>query len=581
MAWTVKLKRSTVAGKIPSAADLQLGELGLNAADCRLFIKRSADNQIVEIGMNPVERLKLTTLRKPVRIAVIGDSNSAELTNLTDSWPKHLEQRMNSIGTETRFEVYNFAYGGATFDSVNNLANFGGKTARQAVIDLNPDVVIVALGANPIITGTYTIATVKSDASSFYSALRTGLPFAKVYNFYFKYHDSTNATPATLLNKHVGVLSLWQRRTSGILKDLWTAEIQDDEVASSTRTRFTDLEDLNSHISSLSTVNYKLTVDVFKVARIGGLAIDTLHLNDFGHKLVCSDICEKLRVSASIPEFSKLPNYENATIDWLFSQTMVVSGDGWVPTEDGWYEFIGRNNSIYKQANLEQWGTRFRARVRISHGGSITPITPVQFFVEGAAPNATVKIFINDVDMSLFGNSSEPTNSTGSTIVNVSTRGYGEAAFVGAPSRIQVGDEMYGPFVITPSESWVDISSYVQSPWAADTVEKPSIRITFDGTIQFKGKINANVGVSAPPPSGNGCISGIPSNLIPTGGITGGTLLYSVADPLLFVPAGYLFGGVDAGVNAGNISIPSPIDVPASVKDISVDLSGIRATRSI
>lgn len=580
MGQTVKLKRSTVAGKVPVAADLQIGELGLNSADCRLFTKSSSDNQIIEIGMNPLERLKVETLRKPLRIAVIGDSNSSELTSVTDSWPKHLEQRMNSLGTETRFEVYNFAYGGATFDSVNNLANFGGKTARQAVIDLNPDVVIVALGANKILTGTYNIATVKNDATSFYTALRAGLPFAKVYNFYFKYHDSTNATPATLLNKHVGMLSLWQRRTSGILKDLWSAEIQDDAAPALTRTRFTDLEDLNSHISSLSTVNYKLTVDIFKVARIGGITLDTLHLNDFGQKLVCSDICEKLRVSDSIPEFSKLPNYESATIDWLFSQTMEVSGNGWVQTADGLYEVLARNNSIYKQVNLDQWGTRFRARVKLSHGGTIDAVSPSQVLVEGAAPNATVKVFVNGVDLSLLGSVCEPTNSTGSTILNVTSWGYAELP-AGSPTRLQIGDEMYGPFVITPSVSWVDISSYVKSPWVADTVEKPSVRVTADGTIQFKGKIKANVGVSTSPPSGIACISGLPSKLIPSGGGAGGTVLYLTGDPLFFTPACYLVYGLNSGADSGKISILTPPGLASSVKDITVDLSGIRATRSI
>lgn len=52
MANTIKLKRSAVAGKVPSTSDLQLGELGLNTHDGKLFTKKSVGGteSIVEIG---------------------------------------------------------------------------------------------------------------------------------------------------------------------------------------------------------------------------------------------------------------------------------------------------------------------------------------------------------------------------------------------------------------------------------------------------------------------------------------------------------------------------------------------------
>lgn len=51
MANTFKLKRSAVAGKVPSTDDLQLGELALNTNDGRLFAKRdNGTATVVEIG---------------------------------------------------------------------------------------------------------------------------------------------------------------------------------------------------------------------------------------------------------------------------------------------------------------------------------------------------------------------------------------------------------------------------------------------------------------------------------------------------------------------------------------------------
>jgi len=52
MANVIKLKRSAVAGKAPVVGDLQLGELGLNTYDGKLFTKKSVSGveSIVEIG---------------------------------------------------------------------------------------------------------------------------------------------------------------------------------------------------------------------------------------------------------------------------------------------------------------------------------------------------------------------------------------------------------------------------------------------------------------------------------------------------------------------------------------------------
>lgn len=52
MANTIKIKRSTVAGKVPTTSDLSAGELAVNIADGKLFTRKETGGvaSIVEIG---------------------------------------------------------------------------------------------------------------------------------------------------------------------------------------------------------------------------------------------------------------------------------------------------------------------------------------------------------------------------------------------------------------------------------------------------------------------------------------------------------------------------------------------------
>lgn len=54
MAQTIRLKRSAVAGRIPSITDLDLGEVAINTVDGKMYIKKSVEGveTIVEIGAN-------------------------------------------------------------------------------------------------------------------------------------------------------------------------------------------------------------------------------------------------------------------------------------------------------------------------------------------------------------------------------------------------------------------------------------------------------------------------------------------------------------------------------------------------
>jgi hypothetical protein len=49
----VKLKRSSVAGKIPQTTDLNLGELALNTYDGRIYLKKSVESVETVVALQP------------------------------------------------------------------------------------------------------------------------------------------------------------------------------------------------------------------------------------------------------------------------------------------------------------------------------------------------------------------------------------------------------------------------------------------------------------------------------------------------------------------------------------------------
>ena len=51
MASTIRMKRSAIATKVPTTAQLDLGELAVNTRDGKLFLKRAdGSEEIVEVG---------------------------------------------------------------------------------------------------------------------------------------------------------------------------------------------------------------------------------------------------------------------------------------------------------------------------------------------------------------------------------------------------------------------------------------------------------------------------------------------------------------------------------------------------
>lgn len=93
MAQTIKLRRSSTAGSVPTTGQLALGEVAINTADGKLFIKKdvSGTESIVEIGA-----IDSTLTANPVKLDDINGLFNGVLTtfNLTVGGSAHTPQNV-------------------------------------------------------------------------------------------------------------------------------------------------------------------------------------------------------------------------------------------------------------------------------------------------------------------------------------------------------------------------------------------------------------------------------------------------------------------------------------------------------
>jgi len=112
----------------------------------------SPGTTITSSWLNDVNTAVYTTLPSitgtggVLKIAIIGDSMSAQNAILGPSITQVLEQRLNSMGVPC--QIYGCNRDGHTYNRANTVAYIGGQTSVQACIAATPDVVIFLLGIN-------------------------------------------------------------------------------------------------------------------------------------------------------------------------------------------------------------------------------------------------------------------------------------------------------------------------------------------------------------------------------------------------------------------------------------------------
>lgn len=114
-------------------------------------------------------------VKRPLRIAVLGDSLSTQNYLLAPAWPTILEQFLRQSAQDV--QVFNCSVAGHNFYRAQTVPIFGTKTALDHLLSLKPDIVILSLGYNDAISRNdgRDLSSVKSDATT---ALRelSGIP---------------------------------------------------------------------------------------------------------------------------------------------------------------------------------------------------------------------------------------------------------------------------------------------------------------------------------------------------------------------------------------------------------------------
>lgn len=385
---------------------------------------------------------------RPFTIAVIGDSLSAHYPLTGEPWPAMLETYLNNSGSR-KFRVLNFSVGSNTCYRANTEALYGTMTASQAVVAAKPDTVIVALGGGDVLTGFggRTLAQVKADATTLFTALRSGLPSAVICHVPIIFHDNTHGTPSTLINRQV-VPFFWSKPSTGIFAGCISMERGGDAVSSAQRTRYVDLAGFYSHVAGLTQVNKILSMDLFRIARVGGLGPDGLHVNELGKKMQLGYMIKSL-TSAVHSVFGGLApkgfvSWEDP--DTLFTSVLQSSGAGgqWVARTDvpDPVEHLTRQDDSFGLLDVELWALGYRMGVSISRTSvKTTERAFISFF--GGRRGSPMYISINDG--AFLPDAAATLDSKGSTLAEL-------LPLLGAINytiRYKVGGEIYGPVTFT------------------------------------------------------------------------------------------------------------------------------------
>ncbi len=290
------------------------------------------------------------------RIAIIGDSLSAQSPIFADVYPTKLQTLLNQNGVNC--EVKSFAVNGFTYFDINSVAVFGTNSCLLEAIAYTPDVMIVCAGHNDTIalTSARTIAQVQADATATFDFIRSQLPSSEIYYASQLPYDKANFTPATLLNKGT-FPKYFTKKTTGILTGLFTPTILNDALDTPRRDAYADWETLDTTIRGLASVTGTFDLNIWKIARLGFLTVDGHHQTRDGNELLAASMVQGL-VGLSAPFIANyadqlLPDWKN--IDTLFSTLLTASGTDYIPAVITDTLEIAGLSSIADKVRLTTW----------------------------------------------------------------------------------------------------------------------------------------------------------------------------------------------------------------------------------
>lgn len=375
--------------------------------------------------------------------AVIGDSGSSQEPIDAPAWPSLMNQLFNAYGMHD-YEVVSFAFGGSSFSTLQQAREFNQftKTQIDRVVEINPLVVIVMLGANDFIFGNRTQAQVFPIVTSVFQEIKVRLPDTKILYLHQHFYDASNFTPGNLKNKGV-IPYLFNLKSSGYLANTYNTDGLDDAVSQRTRAFCVNMDALKRHIQTLATVDVVESLDLFRVGRLGGVVSDGIHTNYFGRGLLCMMIAFILK--NYFPEmmyrglFSKRQD-----IDTLFNTLLSRSGNGYLQSNDDTERYDLQTASLYN-IDLTYWflprkiNLTFTERLPLESGVFLAQLMD-------AYPNTDVEQSINEAAFGVVGK----TNEMGNAFVELTLFKLQPTPSKGIYRiRWKIGNCVLGPYPIT------------------------------------------------------------------------------------------------------------------------------------
>lgn len=390
-------------------------------------------------------------------VLYIGDSLGSDHPLLAESPAVHLERTLNAGGLECR--VVNLSINGMSYYKANTQAVFGTRTVvQQAVATANVIGIHTALGFNDTVMAIdgRTVTQVQADAASFFISLRTAFPTVPIVAGTELAYDKVNFTPAALLNRGVMPL-LMTLRSTGILTSCYSSEILGDALSSTTRGRYADFETLDSYVRGLSTVTAWITLDLWKIARLGLTSYDGLHLTDEGSRLVASTWRKAWTTVPSLvalaPNLRTL-NYgpfdgfmnTNGTVetDGIWDRLMTPSGSDWTTKPyDSTIQHTNHQGGPWPHCVPGSWflpskGAYKPSTLAYTIGSVFT------WELRGVAPSTDIQVSIDGGAYTTIGTTTQRGDYLGSGVLP----GLSAATYV---FRYKVGNEVHGPVSIVVS----------------------------------------------------------------------------------------------------------------------------------
>lgn len=495
------------------------------------------------------------------RIAILGHSLGTHNALSTCSWPDRLSQYLNNSGGDVA-NILNFSINGLqSSTALSDTALFGGgKTPVQALIAARPDIVIIDLGVNDVLTQqiitpstAITTAAAKANIASVVSTIKAALPSSAVYLVRLKAHDETHATPSTLLNRHVAFPAFWTLRTTGQLANCWTDDIEGDALEAGRRTAYANYEDYCDYAVTLPGLAGVLNVDVFRAARLGGMSPDRMHLNDLGMSFIAASIAQQLPVG-SYATFGKSRMPWNSPKSF-FDDILESSSGKWIRKAASVfqpYNFIGQESSKASLLDIDNWMRAYRGTVIFNR--TTVPLSgEVSVLIRGAKPHTTVQAAIGIGPW--LPNITLNANGDGCVTVPIRALGLGTTTV-----RYKIGEDIFGPLSITVTEDGG--SPDLDTGWQNMTLISPWAAANSDNIPQYRriGKVMYLRGaLTAPFANNNSKFWEIPAGLRPVSSlylaVAGGPFLVGHAKVHCSAPAIQNLIAYDQSSTSGNVTV--------------------------